>query len=338
MVDGVACQVTSSQEDVIHCVTGKATKASFVGVNQPGSPGMTMKEIDPSDVNQGVSWSNLDTMTPIKTSVATSIEHYSRGKDRFGLKYDGWFKAPETGKYKFYLACDDNCRINMDATNAFNAADPTSVTQSPVNIAYKGWCHWRDFFNIRTTHPADKNSDWVSLAKGEFYKMDVEYIEGTHGDYLSTAVEFEMADTSANPKNAAYEVQRLAITHDHTFEEWQINIVNPDSKTVQLAVAYKNAKDPSKIDLRTFPAVKANASSHDWYLQLRWFYWERWGSNISVTKKNYDAQDAETTVSADIVKSVINVKVRKLLKEASFTQASLLNKLSASTITVTAPS
>jgi len=133
-------------------------------------------------------------------------------------------------------------------------------------------------------------------------------------------------------------VQRLAITHDHTFEEWQINIVNPDSKTVQLAIAYKNAKDPAKIDLRTFKAIPANASSHSWYLELRWFYWERWGSNISVTKKNYDAQDAETTVSADIVKSVINVKVRKLLKEASFTQASLVNKLSAATITVTAPS
>jgi len=114
--------------------------------------------------------------------------------------------------------------------------------------------------------------------------------------------------------------------------------VNPDSKTVQLAVAYKNARDPSKIDLRTFQAVKANASAHSWYLQLRWFYWDRWGSNISVTKKNYDAQDAETTVSADIVKSVINVKLSKLIKEASFTQASLLKKLSASTISVTAPS
>jgi len=132
----------------------------------------------------------LNSATPSSISVATSIEHYSRGKDRFGLKYDGWFKAPETGNYKFYLACDDHCRINLDSTNAYNAADPTSVTQSPVNIAYKNWCHWKDFFNIRDNAPADKNSDWIPLTKGEYYKMDVEFIEGSHGDYMSTAVEF----------------------------------------------------------------------------------------------------------------------------------------------------
>lgn len=336
-VDGVECRVTASTENSIECVTGAAAKESWVNVSQPGSPGMTLTEYKKADTRYGVSFAELNTMTPISTTVATSIDHFTGFTEKFGLKYDGWFKAPETGNYKFYLACDDNCKINLDGTNAFNKLDPPATQQTPAQVAHKYWGRWRDFWNERAAQPADKNSDWIPLQKGEFYKMDVLFTEWTSSDYLTAAVEFEKANTATDP-NSVYEVQRLAITHDHTFEEWQINIVNPDAKSLQLILAYKNANDPNKIDLRTFKAINANASAHTWYLELRHFYWSRWGSNITVTKKNYDANDAETTVSADIVKSVINVKVRKLITEASFTQASFANNNSAATISVVGPS
>ena len=41
LVDGVACQVTSSTLEEVNCVTGAASVASNDGVSQPGSPGLT---------------------------------------------------------------------------------------------------------------------------------------------------------------------------------------------------------------------------------------------------------------------------------------------------------
>ena len=44
-----------------------------------------------------------------------------------GWAYDGYFKAPETGEYRFYLACDDECQLRLDSINPLSsgiASDP----------------------------------------------------------------------------------------------------------------------------------------------------------------------------------------------------------------------
>jgi hypothetical protein len=33
---------------------------------------------------------------------------------------DGWFTAPITGKYRFYISCDDHCDLSIDTVNHFN--------------------------------------------------------------------------------------------------------------------------------------------------------------------------------------------------------------------------
>ena len=65
--------------------------------------------------------------------------------------------------------------------------------------------------------------------------------------------------------------------------------MNPDEGTLKLVLAYKNKKDPAKIDLEVMDKVKANASAGTWHNRIDGFYWDRWGSGITVTKKNYDA-------------------------------------------------
>ena len=255
-----------------------------------------------------------------RTELATSIEHYHPGGSTIGFKWDGWFKAPETGNYKFYLACDDLCNINLDKDNPFNAADPSSVTQAPTTVANRNWhTHWRNY--LQTPDPASSSqyqSAWIPLVKDQFYRMNTELVEGTGDEHLTASVEFQKTNTASHP-HSNYEVQKLSITHDHTFEEWQITIVNPDEGEFQLVLAYKNKDDPAKIDLKAMDKIKANAGAGTWQSRLDNFYYDRWGSSITVTKKNYDTLDAETEVSADIVKSVINVKVNRLITEASFT-------------------
>ena len=36
--------------------------------------------------------------------------------DRFTQLYKGWFVAPETANYRFYMACDDVCNLKLDTT------------------------------------------------------------------------------------------------------------------------------------------------------------------------------------------------------------------------------
>lgn len=141
-VDGVTCVVTTASEASITCVTGAAPAISKVGVSQPGSPGMTLTEHDQNGTPNLGSFGSVT-----RTEVATAMETYHPGGYQIGYKWDGWFKAPETGNYKFYLACDDLCQIRIDSQNAFNAVDPASVTQTPTVVANRAWhTHWRDYY------------------------------------------------------------------------------------------------------------------------------------------------------------------------------------------------
>ena len=54
-----------------------------------------------------------------------------------------------------------------------------------------------------------------------------------------------------------------------------------------------------------------------------------WGSNISVTRTYYDADDVETTDSSASVKHVYKVKLNRLINGPAFTSASLIPTTSA---------
>lgn len=41
---------------------------------------------------------------------------------------DGWFKAPATADYVFYMSCDDKCQLEFDATNYYGSGSDPSMT------------------------------------------------------------------------------------------------------------------------------------------------------------------------------------------------------------------
>ena len=43
-------------------------------------------------------------------------------------KMDGWFKAPSTGNFRFYMSCDDECKLEFDATNYYGSGSAYSLT------------------------------------------------------------------------------------------------------------------------------------------------------------------------------------------------------------------
>jgi hypothetical protein len=48
--------------------------------------------------------------------LATEFEMPYKGSNSNSNNFEGWFVAPETTKYKFYLACDDSCSMKLAKT------------------------------------------------------------------------------------------------------------------------------------------------------------------------------------------------------------------------------
>jgi hypothetical protein len=94
----------------------------------------------------------------------------------------GFIVAPKTTRYRFYMACDDYCQLNM----ALNSADPTNMTNV---IANGGWTEHRDYIRNRTGKTLV--SDWISLTQGQSYAVEAKHIEGWGSDYMTVSVELE---------------------------------------------------------------------------------------------------------------------------------------------------
>lgn len=109
-IDGVTCVVDAkrSTDEKVYCETGPKATASVSGP-QPGQPGITYTFVNPTDTNENPTWTNsLDATHPKTISLATSLETVKDASDPKAMhNFDGWFKAPATGKYRFYMAADD---------------------------------------------------------------------------------------------------------------------------------------------------------------------------------------------------------------------------------------
>lgn len=124
VIDGVDCPVDYdlSTSTSITCTTGAASAGSYTG-NQPGSLGIQVKQVDPS--------SGTPTFTQLtdgtyddytQTVLYTSWEDERNRLEDHGTWFNGYFRAPATTNYRFYLSSDDASGIYLDQ----NAFDPDS--------------------------------------------------------------------------------------------------------------------------------------------------------------------------------------------------------------------
>jgi len=123
-------------------------------------------------------------------------------------------------------------------------------------------------------------------------------------------VEFEQADTAGH-HHANKEVQILSIDPENTEEKYRITILNPDGSNYK--VTYVNPLyDPNNrrsFQTWTSDVFSDQADTGTVRRRLVGYYWSVWGSNLSVEKTNYDADDIETTDSDAVVKTIYTVTV-----------------------------
>lgn len=96
----------------------------------------------------------------------------------------GWFKAPATGHYRFYIACNAACSLNMNYEAPYDANDVQTEIPELTTIASRPWSSttWRNYHYMGDDGQV---SDWIELTEGEYY-----YMQSTGASYMSVAVEF----------------------------------------------------------------------------------------------------------------------------------------------------
>ena len=177
-IDGIPCVVTETTMEEIKCITGAAPALSHDGVSQPGSPGFRQTIHNHANEDTNPHWNMFtDVDVPIdETKVLTAFENSFSNYTRAGTYTKGWFKAPETGNYKFYMSCDDACSLVMDSAAPFNKASPAEPTV--VQIARRDYAAggFRNYFMTPDPEGHQYQSEWISLTKGEFYKMEAKHL------------------------------------------------------------------------------------------------------------------------------------------------------------------
>ena len=108
----------------------------------------------------------------VETKLLTAFENSYNNYTRAGTLSKGWFKAPATGNYKFYISCDDACRLYLDAANKFDKSAPTEPTRE--RIAIRHWATgWRNYLVVPDADASNQyQSDWIPMEEGEFYSIE----------------------------------------------------------------------------------------------------------------------------------------------------------------------
>ena len=113
-VDGEDCVVTSFYEYSFSCRVSGKTNASISNSSYVGSNGLRRKLINES---RGLSYNVLDSYAATNETLALSFENPFNEGNFLGNVYKGWFVAPATTRYRFYITCDDLCKLNLGNTS-----------------------------------------------------------------------------------------------------------------------------------------------------------------------------------------------------------------------------
>ncbi len=110
-------------------------------------------------------------------TVTTLFESPTNWNDNYGQRMRGYYIAPVTGNYFFYIASDDNGELWLSTDN--------TVANKRLIASVPGWTNSRAW----TTYPNQKSAA-IALTAGQRYYIEALMKEGGGGDNLAVGVEY----------------------------------------------------------------------------------------------------------------------------------------------------
>jgi len=268
--------------------------------------------LDPVNGGANVDLAQLKagTVPVIESSIITSFETFVTDVHRAGQQLSGYFNPPATGNYRFHMACDDSCYLELDTTpfDFNNIVAPTYTEIASRNIASA----WRENFAENDPNETQKpKSDWFFLVEGQLYPMRAFHIEYTGDDHISVGMEFEEADSSAS-LDASKTVQKFEITQTNVAEEWKVTVWNPDQGCYVLMMI--NLDDGTNPILWDSDCISSSASAATFKNAVKAYFSNYFSSDIEVTREATYSTFDPTVVS----KYEYTIKLLKRINGQSF--------------------
>ena len=122
---------------------------------------------------------------------------------------DGWFKAPASGDYQFYVSCDDLCQLEFDKDNDYesgNAASLSVIVDSPPKAQY-----FRDYQYDRygRTDELARSTTTITLEENKHYRIRGQHRQWTGYSFftVSAAILNSVTVDNSNHPNIQRETQ-----------------------------------------------------------------------------------------------------------------------------------
>jgi len=108
---------------------------------------------------------------PSATLVRPSFDGFQNRADNYGVRMSGWVKAPETGRYTFWISSDDNGELRLSSD-----ANPVNKTLIASVASFSNHLEWDRY--------ASQKSPPESLTAGKFYYIEALMKEGVSTDHI----------------------------------------------------------------------------------------------------------------------------------------------------------
>jgi IPT/TIG domain len=258
-IGGAPCIVQRFALDYFTCMTTESTATDASVLAYVGEHGLRRRIYNQTT---SLTYSILESQPPYKEVLAIDFETPKNEWDGpFGNVLSGYFKAPATANYRFYMTCDDLCRLYLSKT---------SMSPSAKTLIYehKSDTGFRDFYEPWKKLHA---TDWIALTKDEYYYIEGQHIQGGGGDHFTVGLEIDDPNQSVvGHHHTRREVQRLRVSQTVTYEQTLITITNPDDAKFTMTMQKYNSEDTWTSDEL---GVFDSNGSFEWYLW--WYYsWE----------------------------------------------------------------
>jgi hypothetical protein len=188
-----------------------------------------------------------------------SLESPYRVGDKIGNWFKGWFVAPATTNYRFYMACDDYCNIVL-GDSPMQVENTTEIAKNMNGMDYRDW------WETSNAGKWPRISEWIALEEGEHYYLEAKHLEGNWRDHFSSAVEIEQSDIIGH-HHSMREVQYLSVYPAQVYETTRINITNMDDGEYILLLL-----NPNDLKTNKTAMISANATAEELKASVKDYY------------------------------------------------------------------
>jgi autotransporter-associated beta strand protein len=152
------------------------------------------------DVFTGISGSTVSSLTssagypafPAVGGSITSGEAPSNFADNYGQRWSGWITPPQTGNYRFYIACDDAAELWL-STNDLRSGRVLIAKESTYRTS-RSW----------PTSTSDESvSQQIALVAGQRYYIELLHKEGGGGDNAAITWNWKSTGVWSAPVNGS---------------------------------------------------------------------------------------------------------------------------------------